>query len=307
MHRSNTTTNHNRPDTLGWVGVGLRHPHYRDALSETHSIDFVEVHAENFFAAGGLSAAILDDITDRYSLSLHATSMGLGSATSINESYLTKLNALIDRVNPTLISDHACFTWGQINGHLVHAGDLLPLEYTPKNLQHLVDNVDRVQQQIGRKILVENVSSYLEFEHANLTETEFLVTLAERSQCGLLVDLNNILVNVHNFSTDDPLHTAKRWLDNIPTHLIGEFHLAGYTSAESPALIIDDHSQAVSDECWALYQYAIRRFGPIATLIEWDNNLPDWQTLLAEANKARQVIEQFATPKKNTRKDTQRA
>ncbi len=292
MHRSNTTTQHSQPGTQGWVGVGLRSPHFRDALSDAHPIDFVEVHAENFFAAGGLSPTILEEVSNRYALSLHATSMGLGSEAAMNPDYLAKLTTLIERSNPALVSDHACFAWGLVNGQPVHAGDLLPLAYTPQNLDVLVENVDRIQQHLGRKILVENVSTYLEFEYATLSETEFLVTLAERSQCGLLVDLNNILVNAHNFANGHVLETAQQWLEDIPTHLIGEFHLAGFTQAQSPDLIVDDHSQAVSDECWALYQFAIHRFGPVATLIEWDNNLPDWQVLVKEAQKARHIMHQ---------------
>jgi uncharacterized protein (UPF0276 family) len=201
------------------------------------------------------------------------------------------LASLIDRVNPVLVSDHACYTWSQLDGHCVHAGDLLPLEYTPGSLQLLIDNVDRVQQRIGRQILVENVSAYVAFNDTTMSETEFLVELAQRSQCGLLVDLNNLLVNAHNFPEGDPLTVAKHWIDNIPPGLIGELHLAGYTPAESPALIIDDHSQAVSKQCWALYEYTIQRTGPITTLIEWDNDLPSWPMLVAEALKARCIID----------------
>ncbi|WP_240946063.1 DUF692 domain-containing protein [Pseudomaricurvus alkylphenolicus] len=297
MSRSMATTDHNPREALGWVGVGLRHPHYRDALSETSDvnidtrIDFVEVHAENFFAAGGMSAAILQEVSERYALSLHSTSLGLGSAAGVNDAYLSKLNALIERTNPVLISDHACFTWSHFDGHSVHAGDLLPLEYTRQNLQLMVDNVDRAQQCLGRRILVENVSAYLEFERTSLSETEFLVELAERSQCGLLVDLNNLLVNAHNFSAVDPLNAAKQWLEKIPSCLIGEFHLAGYAPVQAPDLIIDDHSRAVSEACWQLYEYAIWRNGPMATLIEWDNDLPSWNELVAEAAKARRIID----------------
>ncbi len=291
MFRSNAINDSGRKELGGLVGVGLRHAHYGDALSGTSAIDFVEVHAENFFAQGGPVPEILQEVSERYSVSLHSTSLGLGSAAGINSAYVDKLSALIERVNPLLISDHACYTWSQLDGQPVHAGDLLPLEYSPQSLQLLVDNVDRVQQRLGRQILVENVSAYLEFEHSVMSEAEFLVELAQRSQCGLLVDLNNVLVNAHNFSADAPLHIAKRWLDSIPSRLIGEIHLAGFTPAKAPELIIDDHSQAVSEECWALYEYAIQRTGPVPTLIEWDNDLPTWQTLVAEALKARCIID----------------
>lgn len=275
----------------GSVGVGLRHAHYRDALSGASAIDFVEVHAENFFAQGGATVSLLEEVSERYSVSLHSTSLGLGSAQGINTNYLNKLAGLIERVNPALISDHACFTWSELDGQTVHAGDLLPLEYSPQSLQLLADNVDRVQQRLGRQILVENVSAYVEFTDTAMSETEFLVGLADRTQCGLLVDLNNVLVNAHNFSEQDPLQVAKQWVDAIPTQHIGELHLAGYSPAQTHGLIIDDHSQAVSDACWALYEHTIKRTGPIHTLIEWDNDLPSWPILIAEALKARCIID----------------
>ncbi|BFM15481.1 DUF692 domain-containing protein [Maricurvus nonylphenolicus] len=291
MSRSSTFNQPSPKPSSGWVGVGLRHAHYGDAMSGTSAIDFVEVHAENFFAQGGASLSLLQDVSERYPLSLHSTSLGLGSASGINAAYLEKLALLTERVNPVLISDHACFTWSQLHGHSVHAGDLLPLEYSARSLQLLIDNVDRVQQHFGRQILVENVSAYIAFNDTTMSEAEFLVALAQRSGCGLLVDLNNVLVNAHNFPEGDPLTVAKQWVDAIPSELIGELHLAGYTPSVSPELIIDDHSQAVSEECWALYEYTIQRTGPIATLIEWDNDLPAWPILVAEALKARCIID----------------
>lgn len=278
-----------KPDT-SYIGVGLRHPHFQDALSGSPSIDFVEVHAENFFAGGGLAPAFLEDIVKRYDLSLHSTSMGLGSATGVNNHYLEKLERLIEKVNPTLISDHASFSWSQHKGKDVHAGDLLPLEFSASSLDVLVENIDKVQQTLGRQLLLENVSSYIDFDHSELSETEFLVTTAERSQCKLLVDLNNLLVNARNSGSVTPLEDATQWLNEIPSHLVGEIHLAGYTSSSAKDIIIDDHSQAVSDDCWELYRIAIERFGSVATLIEWDNELPSWNTLVGEADKARRIF-----------------
>lgn len=274
----------------GLVGVGLRYPHYREALKGTSSIDFIEVHTENFFAQGGLSKTLLKSLSGIYDISLHSTSMGLGSAYGINTNYLDKLAVLVKQINPLLVSDHASFAWSQLSGQPVHAGDLLPIEFTKQSLNVLVENVDRVQQTLGRRILVENLSAYIEPQRVEMRETEFLSRLVERSQCGLIVDLNNLLVNANNFGGSDPLSIAKAWLMDIPMTAVGEFHLAGYSPVEPGALIIDDHSQAVSQECWALYRFAIERFGPIVSLIEWDNDLPDWHTLLDQAALAKGII-----------------
>jgi len=276
----------------GWVGVGLRYPHYREALEGTSSIDFVEIHAENFFARGGQIRSLLEEIAQRYEISLHSTSLGLGSAFGINAAYLGKLMELVTRIRPVLVSDHASFAWSSFAGHNVHAGDLLPLEFTEQSLSVLVDNVDRVQQTLGRRILVENLSAYLDLGHSEMSETQYLTRLVERTQCGLLVDLNNLLVNGNNFGPGDPVSTAKQWLMDIPIESVGEIHLAGYSPVPEGELIIDDHSQAVSGECWDLYRFATKRFGPVMTLVEWDNELPDWQTLLNEAEKARKIIAQ---------------
>ena len=304
MSRSDSLRDVPSTTSSGMIGVGLRHPHYRDALSEAPSndtLDFVEIHAENFFARGGLIPSILDDISQRYPISLHSTSLGLGSAAGINSRYLERLTALAKRIDPVLISDHASFAWGQVNDQDVHAGDLLPLAFTQRGLDVLADNVDRIQQKLGRQILVENLSAYIHIDNNEMQETEFLTRLAERTQCGLLIDLNNILVNAHNASHTNAqnhdeagsniLTEAKYWLAAIPAAHIGELHLAGYTPQAKPALIIDDHSQPVSDECWQLYRYALQHYGPKTTLIEWDNNLPEWHVLLQQAQQARQIAD----------------
>lgn len=274
----------------GLVGVGLRHPHYREALKGTSAIDFIEVHAENFFAAGGLSKALLKRLSEIYDISLHSTSMGLGSACGIDANYLDKLTGLVTDINPLLVSDHASFAWSRMAGDPVHAGDLLPIEFTQQSLDVLVANVDMVQQKLGRRILVENLSSYIQHALSDMPETEFLSRLVERAECGLIVDLNNLLVNANNFGDGDALARSQAWLNEIPVAAVGEFHLAGYSQVGPGELIIDDHSQAVSDDCWELYRFAIDRFGPVISLIEWDNDLPDWQTLLHQADIARSIV-----------------
>lgn len=282
-------------DTM--VGVGLRHPHYQAALLGSSAIDFVEIHAENFFAEGGILPELLADIARLYPVSLHSTSMGLGSAVGINRDYLLRLKRLSRQINPILISDHACFSWSHFKGKAVHAGDLLPLEFTYESLKTMAENVDQVQQLLGRKILVENLSAYIEFSYSHMSEVEFLGELVELTGCGLLVDLNNLLVNAYNFSNDrqqTALQTAQQWVKHIPLNAIGEIHLAGYTPATEGNLIIDDHSQPVSEECWALYRSTLQLTGPVTTLIEWDNELPTWQTLVAQAEQARSFLERYS-------------
>ncbi|NVK54219.1 MAG: DUF692 domain-containing protein [Alteromonadaceae bacterium] len=270
------------------VGVGLRHEHYSAALlPSSHSVDFVEIHAENFFAEGGAASRLLDQIAERYKVSIHGTAMGLGSAKGIQPEYLKKFTRLVNRVNPVLVSDHACFTWGNIDDMPVHAGDLLPLKFNHATMNVLADNIDRVQQALGRQLLIENIVSYKQFSPSDYSEAEFLATVAEKTQCGLLVDLNNVLVNYHNFTNGNALQLARQWLRHMPVNAVKEIHLAGSTPVEPGMLIIDDHAQPVSDECWQLFDDATARFPNAATLIEWDNDLPSWPRLLYEANKAR--------------------
>jgi len=276
---------------LPLIGVGLRHVHYDDALSSPADIDFIEVHAENFFAQGGISHALLEDINQHYQISLHATSLGLGSASGIPAQHIKQLKQLTDKVEPILLSDHACFSWGQIENIEVHAGDLLPIPFNEESLNLMSENIQQVQQVMGRQILVENLSAYITPAGSTLSEAKFLTQLCQNSDCKLLIDLNNLMVNAFNQQIELPLVHAKTWLDQIPPHYVGEIHLAGCTPVEQGSIMIDDHAQAVSDDVWALYEYAITRFGTVPTLIEWDLDLPSWQTLIDEAKKAKQVAE----------------
>lgn len=298
------------------IGVGLRHPHYADVLADSLEvkvdktelsvdalpIDFVEIHSENFFAQGGASRALIKEVAEKYPISLHSTALGLGSKVAIADGYLGSLNELAQTINPFLMSDHAAFSWGEFDGKVVHAGDLLPIAFNQKNLTCMANNIDAVQQLTGKQLLIENLSAYLQPRLSKLSpelpskdlllaETEFLVALTELTQCGLLVDLNNLVVNANNFSTETDLNYAKQWLQQLPQDIVGEIHLAGFTPVNEGELAIDDHSQPVSDVGWQLYQFTLQRFGAVPTLIEWDNNLPSWQVLLAEANKARLIAD----------------
>lgn len=269
------------------IGVGLRYEHYNSALAQSSpSIDFVELHAENFFAQGGALSDLLEQIAQRYPVSIHGTSMGLGSAAGIKTEYLNHFARLVNRINPFLISDHACFTWGTLGDKPVNAGDLLPLQFDKVTLKVLSDNVDRVQQLLGRQILVENIVTYKSFANNDYSETEFLSRLVENTQCGLLVDLNNVLVNFKNFPAGDPQERAKQWLAEVPSHAVKELHLAGSSEPGAGAMIVDDHAQPVSVEGWLLFYHAIKRFPKAAVLLEWDNNLPSWEELVNEARQA---------------------
>ncbi|WP_461537282.1 MbnB/TglH/ChrH family RiPP precursor modification enzyme [Spongorhabdus nitratireducens] len=273
------------------VGIGLRHVHYHDALAAPADIDFFEVHSENFFARGGATLGVLEEVAGRYPVSLHGTSLGLGSVAGISPRHLDSLVQLADRISPALISDHAAFGQGVVGEQLVHAGDLLPIAFNESMLQVMTENVLQVQERLGRQILVENLSAYLEPPGSTLTETEFLTELAERSGCRLLVDINNLAVNAVNTGIENVAVSIKQWLDQIPATHVGEIHLAGCTPAQPGGLVIDDHSQKVSDTVWDGYHHAITRFGQVPTLIEWDTQLPEWQVLLNEANKARRIAE----------------
>lgn len=299
--------NKKTPVNLPLIGVGLRHDHYDDALKSPANIDFIEVHAENFFAAGGATHALLGDIGQHYEISLHATSLGLGSALPAPQVQLEKFSNLVERYQPILVSDHACFSWAESNGNHMHAGDLLPVPFNDESLSIMVANVKRAQAALGRQILVENLSAYIALPGSTYSEAEFLVKLCQQSGCRLLIDLNNIIVNAINSPLLDsqsvhstqvkvkPLTQAKKWLENIPPSLVGEIHLAGCTPVGEDQLMIDDHSHPVSDDVWQLYRYAIAKFGAVATLIEWDNDLPSWQTLVQEAEKAKSIARDVLT------------
>lgn len=272
------------------VGVGLRHPHIKEALQGNSDIDFVEIHTENFFSRGGGLTRVLSDIADKYPVSLHSTAMGLASSSGIPDSYFKRVVAVAEISQPFLMSDHVCFAWGQVNGLPTHAGDLLPIPFNEETLALLSENLDRVQQQLGRQLLMENLSAYLTLPGSTMTEVEFLNELVDKTNCGLLVDLNNLLVNAKNAQAEDVLGSAKQWLTEIPKTAVGEIHLAGHSSVKHHGMVIDDHSEMVSQDCWLLFKHANQLFGAKPTLIEWDNNLPDWQVLVKEAEKARVLI-----------------
>jgi len=282
-------------------GVGLRHPHYADFAAAAVLPDFVEVHSENFFAAGGASRTLIDSVRERCAVSLHGVGLGLGSAAGVDVAHLARLTALVARVEPLLVSDHACFARAPLPGETVpvHAADLLPLAFNPASLDVLCDNVSRVQDALRRPILVENLSAYWAFDDDVIPEPEFLSSLCRRTGCRLLLDLNNLLVNATNARRTDAVDEAAavaaacRFVDALPAAAVGEYHLAGCTPVAS-GLLIDDHARPVSAPLWAVYAHALRHIGLRPTLVEWDLDLPPWPVLLGEAAHARTLAGEVA-------------
>lgn len=274
------------------VGIGWRHPHYGELLRERPALDFLEVHSENFFGEGGAALAVLDEAREHYPVSLHGVGLALGSAAGVDPWHLEQLSRLVARIDPLLVSDHACFARAEMTGAAVHAADLLPLPFNAQALQLLCDNVSRVQERLRRPILVENLSTYLTLAGSEMDEPSFLNELARRTGCGLLVDVNNIYVNALNAQRADakvqPLAACLRWLDGIAPSAVGELHLAGHCAMDD--IVIDDHGSRVAEPVWQLHRHALARFGAARTLIEWDTAIPPLAVLLQEAALARAAV-----------------
>lgn len=274
------------------AGIGLRQPHYAQVLADRPALAFVEVHSENFFAEGGAALAVLDEARTLYPVSLHGVGLSLGAAAGLDPWHLDRLARLAQRVQPVRVSDHAAFARAPARpgGPVLHANDLLPVAFTPQALDIMARNVEQVQQRLGRAILVENLSAYLRFDDAlQMPEAEFLTALARRSGCGLLLDVNNLMVNALNAQAADPLAACLAFVDALPVGIVGEIHLAGYCDETDFGIVIDDHGSRVRETVWQVYAHALRRFGAdTPTLVEWDTALPELDVLLAEAATAAQ-------------------
>lgn len=260
-------------------GLGLRRPHHAEFLAGTVPVDFVEVISENFMVDGGRPAAVLEAVRQHHAVALHGVSMSLGTATGLDNAYLARLRQLADAVQPLWVSDH--LAWTGIDGTNSH--DLLPLPYSEEALAIVCRNIDQAQTALGRPLLVENPSTYLEFHASQLCEWEFLSALVDRTGCALLLDVNNIHVSAHNHGRD-----PFGWLDGLPWHAVRQLHLAG-PSAGNDGLLIDTHDTPVPDAVWALYAEVRRRAGPVAVMIERDDDIPPLADLLAELDRARQA------------------
>lgn len=268
------------PDT---AGIGLRFPHHRAVQDEKPPVTWFEVHAENYMG-GGTPLAYLDKIRCDYALSLHGVGLSLGSAEGLDRRHLERLKQLAERVQPGLVSEH--LSWNATGGQ--HFADLLPLPMTEEALAVLCRNVEATQDFLGRPILIENPSTYLRYRHSTIPEWEFIATVAARTGCGILCDVNNIFVSANNHGFD-----ARKYLKGLPHERIGEIHLAGHTLrrfADGRAIRIDDHGSRVCTEVWALYEEALRLFGRRPTLIEWDRDVPALAVLLDEAAKAEAIM-----------------
>lgn len=272
-----------QPEQL--IGVGLRHPHLDYFAQESTSIGWMEVHSENYFRPQSVARQQLRRIAKHTPISCHGVGLSLGSVERVNRQHLQQLKNLIYEFNPILVSDH--LSWSQNGGH--YFNDLLPLPYTEEALEVFCRNVLDVQDVLGQPILIENPSSYLAFNHSTIDEWEFLSQVHLRTECRLLLDLNNIHVSAFNHDFD-----SRHYIRNIPHHAVDEIHLAGFTvkKLEQGEVWIDTHSQPVSKEVWDLYQFWLSEYGVRPTLIEWDLELPEPEILLAEADKARQIITQ---------------
>jgi uncharacterized protein (UPF0276 family) len=264
-------------------GVGLRIKHYPEVLGDAALAKrsaWFEVISENFMIDGGKPLDVLDTVRGTHPVVLHGVSLSIGSADPLNTDYLKRLRVLADRVQPAMISDHLC--WGSIDGHYAH--DLLPLPYSEEEIGRIAERILRVQDALGRRMLIENVSSYLTYRHSTMPEWEFLSAVVEKADCGILLDVNNIYVSSVNHRFD-PVD----YLKGVPADRVAQFHLAGHSNYGS--YLLDTHDGPVIDPVWAIYEKAVERFGDVSCLVEWDDKLPDFAGVLAEADKAKGIAD----------------
>jgi len=259
-------------------GVGLRTKHYGYVLDAQPPVDWFEVIAENFMVRGGRPLHVLERVRERYPIVLHGVSLSIGSTDPLDDDYLRELKALADRFQPAWISDHLC--WTSVGGHNLH--DLLPLPYTEEALTHVIERVGRVQDRLGRPLVLENVSSYLTYCESAMTEWEFLAAVADGADCGLLLDVNNIFVSAFNHG-----FAAADYLRGIPANRVVQFHLAGHS--DHGRYLLDTHDHPIREEVWQLYAAAVRSLGRTSTLIEWDDHIPEFPVLHAEALQAQRI------------------
>ena len=265
------------------VGVGLRPVHYAEVLARAARgalrVDWFEAISENFLVPGGRPPRVLGAVRSHAPVVLHGVSLNIGSADPLDEGYLAALAALVRRVEPAWVSDHLC--WTGVEGVNLH--DLVPLPYRDETVRHVAARIRRVQERLGRRIALENVSSYFAWHADAMPEWEFLAAVADEADCGILLDVNNVYVSAHNHGFD-PL----RYLDAIPPERVFQLHLAGHS--ESGALLIDTHDHPVRDEVWELLAHAVQHLGPVSTLIEWDDRIPPFERLEEEAARARAIL-----------------
>ena len=266
------------------AGASLKPQHYQDILKDGADVDFFEVHAENYFGEGGAPHRYLTAIRERFALSVHGIGLSIGGAGPLNPEHLRHLRSLVDRYEPALVSEH--LAWCESGG--AYFNDLLPVALTSEALDIVCRHVVQTQEALGRQILIENPSNYLTFEESDIPETEFLAEMARRTGCGLLLDINNVVVSAHNLQ-----RSARDYLDAFSVDAIGEIHLAGHSDDERNGLTlkIDDHGSAPSQDVWDLYEALMTRAGPRPTLIEWDQDVPALAVLETEVATARGILD----------------
>lgn len=270
-------------------GVGLRNEHYDLIIREWPRMDWFEAVSENYMDTGGRPLRILEEVRRHYPVALHGVSLSIGSVDPLDQHYLERLKALVDRIEPAIVSDHLC--WTKVDEEQLH--DLLPLPFTEEAIRHVAQRVEAVQGFLGRRILIENISTYVTYKHSVMSEWEFLAEVARRADCGILLDLNNIYVNAVNHGFDPYLY-----LEHIPGERIGQFHLAGHT--DMGTYLFDTHSRPIIDQVWNLYRRALQRYGSVTTLIEWDEDIPEFSELAKEAAKARAIYREFESRDEET-------
>ena len=263
-------------------GLGLRKEHYEAVLADKPAVDWFEIISENYMVEGGKPLHYLERIRQDYPMMMHGVSLSIGSSGPLNKDYLQQLKTLIQRVEPEWVSDHLC--WTGLDGKNFH--DLLPLPYTEEAIEHVAGRVRQVQDFLGRRILLENLSSYVTYKHSLMPEWEFLSAISERSDCLILLDVNNIYVSSVNHDFD-PVD----YLRGVPAERVWQLHLAGHTTNESGRILIDTHDQPIRDEVWALFEQAAKLLGPVSTMIERDDNIPPLYELMKELQQARRLGE----------------
>lgn len=267
------------------AGAGFKPEHLADIVNSDFRAAFFEVHAENYMGRGGAPHAQLDLLRRDYPLSVHGVGLSIGAPGPLDQDHLGRLKQVVDRFEPVLVSEH--LAWSTHDG--TYFNDLLPLPYTQETLQQVCAHIDEVQSRLGRQILVENPSTYVQFDQSDMPETEFISTMARRTGCRLLLDVNNVHVSATNHDYD-----AVAYLNGFPLNLVGEIHLAGHATEQDGAgrpLLIDAHDRPVDDAVWSLFHHVCDLAGPLPTLIEWDNDIPEWPMLVAEMEAANMILQ----------------
>ena len=262
------------------VGIGYKAQHYIDIIKNPGALSWLEIHVENYMGQGGRPIAQLRHLAEKFPISVHGVGLSIGGSGPLNIDHLQRLKSLIDWLNPASFSEH--LAWSTHDNHFLN--DLLPLPYTATTMKRVANHIDQVQHTLGRQMLLENPSSYLSFSESDMDETEFLAQIVKRTGCGLLLDVNNVFVSAANLKT-----SPQAYIDAFPMHAVGELHLGGHDEDEDETgapLLIDSHGKSIVDPVWALLDYTLARSGPKPLLIEWDNDVPDWNILSAELTRA---------------------